>query len=66
MNLVRYRVNRQEKPGPLDADGLIRDLSGVVSDIAGEFLSPTTLASLKNIELKKLPIVSGLTIGYVG
>ncbi len=59
MKLVRYGVSHQEKPGILDADGQIRDLSGIVSDITGESLSPAALASLKNIELKKLPIVSG-------
>jgi 2,4-diketo-3-deoxy-L-fuconate hydrolase len=59
MKLVRYGLPRQEKPGILDSDGRIRDLSGTVPDITGETLSPATLASLKNIDLAKLPIVQG-------
>lgn len=71
MKLVRYGMPHQEKPGVLDSDGRIRDLSGRVPDIAGESLSSATLASLKNIELATLPIVKsdprlGPCVGRVG
>lgn len=59
MKLVRYGLPHQEKPGILDSDGHLRDLSGTVPDIAGESLSPATLASLKNIDPAKLTIVPG-------
>jgi 2-keto-4-pentenoate hydratase/2-oxohepta-3-ene-1,7-dioic acid hydratase in catechol pathway len=59
MKLLRYGPPHQEKPGILDSDGHLRDLSGTVPDIAGESLSPATLASLKNIDPAKLPIVPG-------
>jgi 2-keto-4-pentenoate hydratase/2-oxohepta-3-ene-1,7-dioic acid hydratase in catechol pathway len=59
MKLVRYGLPHQEKPGILDSDGQIRDLSGRVPDITGEYLSPATLASLKSIDLAKLPLVPG-------
>lgn len=59
MKLVRYGATHREKPGILDSDGQIRDLSGTVPDITGESLSPATLASLKNIDLTKLPVVPG-------
>ena len=59
MKLVRYGLPHQEKPGILDSDGQIRDLSGTVPDITGEYLSPATLASLRNIDLAKLPLVPG-------
>jgi 2-keto-4-pentenoate hydratase/2-oxohepta-3-ene-1,7-dioic acid hydratase in catechol pathway len=58
MKLVRYGVPYHEKPGILDSDGEIRDLSGIVPDIAGESLSPQTLASLKKMDPTKLPLVS--------
>jgi 2-keto-4-pentenoate hydratase/2-oxohepta-3-ene-1,7-dioic acid hydratase in catechol pathway len=59
MKLVRYGLPHQEKPGILDSDGQIRDLSETVPDITGEYLSPATLASLRNIDLTKLPLVPG-------
>lgn len=59
MKLVRYGLPRQEKPGILDSDGHIRDLTGIMPDVTGTALSPTTLASLKDIELAKLPVVQG-------
>lgn len=59
MKLVRYGPPRQEKPGILDSDGHIRDLTGIMPDVTGTALSPTTLASLKDIELAKLPVVQG-------
>jgi 2-keto-4-pentenoate hydratase/2-oxohepta-3-ene-1,7-dioic acid hydratase in catechol pathway len=59
MKLVRYGPPHHEKPGILDPDGQVRDLSGVVPDIAGECLLPATLASLNNTDLGTLPIVPG-------
>lgn len=58
MKLLRYGLPRQEKPGILDSDGRIRDLSGIVPDINGETLSPATLASLREIDVAKLPLVA--------
>jgi 2,4-diketo-3-deoxy-L-fuconate hydrolase len=59
MRLVRFGANKQEKPGALDSDGRIRDLSGVVSDIDGATLEPRSLDRLRAIDLSRLPIVSG-------
>jgi 2,4-diketo-3-deoxy-L-fuconate hydrolase len=59
MKLVRYGPPHHEKPGILDSDGQVRDLSGVVPDIAGECLLPATLASLNNTDLGRLLVVPG-------
>ena len=58
MKLVRYGEAGAEKPGLIDADGVIRDLSGTVSDINGEVLS-TRLNELKNLNPNDLPQLSG-------
>jgi ureidoglycolate lyase len=59
MKLLRYGPAGAEKPGLLDAGGALRDLSGVVADIAGEALSPAGLARLASIDPSSLPIVQG-------
>ena len=59
MKLLRYGPPGQEKPGLLDRDGKIRDLSGVVRDIDGEALSPTSLERLRRLDPATLPAVSG-------
>lgn len=59
MKLLRYGPAGQEKPGVLDADGVLRDLSGQVSDIAGDVLGSASIAKLKALDLKSLPAVSG-------
>jgi 2-keto-4-pentenoate hydratase/2-oxohepta-3-ene-1,7-dioic acid hydratase in catechol pathway len=59
MKLLRYGPRGAEKPGLLDADGKIRDLSGVVSDITGAVLSPESLKKLAAIDPKSLPLVEG-------
>ncbi|MGK9235843.1 fumarylacetoacetate hydrolase family protein [Inquilinus limosus] len=59
MKLLRYGPAGQEKPGLLDAEGRIRDLSGVVADIAGEALTPEGIAKLKGFEPSSLPVVTG-------
>jgi 2-keto-4-pentenoate hydratase/2-oxohepta-3-ene-1,7-dioic acid hydratase in catechol pathway len=59
MKLVRYGAPGREKPGMIDANGKIRDLSKVVDDIAGDVLSPAGLAKLKKLKPEKLPLVKG-------
>jgi ureidoglycolate lyase len=59
MRLLRYGPKGQEKPGLLDGEGRIRDLSGVVSDIAGDVLSDAGLARLREIDPASLPLVAG-------
>lgn len=64
MKLLRHGPAGAEKPGILAKDGTIRDLSGVVPDIAGDVLSPTGLARLAALDLSALPVVaSGSRIG---
>ena len=59
MKLLRYGPMGHEKPGGVDRDGHVRDLSGVVKDINGETLSPASLDRLKKLDLNTLPLVSG-------
>jgi 2-keto-4-pentenoate hydratase/2-oxohepta-3-ene-1,7-dioic acid hydratase in catechol pathway len=59
MKLVRYGAAGREKPGIIDSEGRIRDLSGLVPDIAGEALSPKSLAKLSKVKVDKLPLVRG-------
>lgn len=59
MKLVRYGPRGSEKPGLIDAEGRIRDLSAHVSDIAGEALSAARLAELGRIAVESLPLVEG-------
>jgi 2-keto-4-pentenoate hydratase/2-oxohepta-3-ene-1,7-dioic acid hydratase in catechol pathway len=59
MKLVRFGAQGAEKPGILDPEGRIRDLSGVVDDIGGETLGPECLARLKSLDLSSLPAVAG-------
>ena len=59
MKLLRYGEAGSERPGLLDADGTIRDLSGHVADIAGTALDPASLATLSKLDPKSLPAVSG-------
>ncbi|BCQ29410.1 fumarylacetoacetate hydrolase family protein (plasmid) [Caballeronia sp. NK8] len=59
MKLLRYGSPGQEKPGLLDAEGNIRDLSNHVADIAGEALLPDSLARLKALDTASLPRVEG-------
>lgn len=59
MKLVRYGPKGREKPGIIDADGRIRDLSRIVRDIAGETLTPSGLARIRKVNLKKLKAVPG-------
>jgi len=59
MKLIRYGDNKQEKPGVVDSDGRIRDLSGVISDIDGDTISAEGLARLRNLDITTLPVVEG-------
>jgi len=56
MKLLRFGPVGQEKPGVLDAQNRIRDLSGVVADIGGETLSDDVLAKLRALDLESLPL----------
>jgi 2-keto-4-pentenoate hydratase/2-oxohepta-3-ene-1,7-dioic acid hydratase in catechol pathway len=59
MKLVRYGAPGREKPGIIDADGKIRDLSRVVKDIDGAMLAAGGLAKIKKANLKRLKTVAG-------
>jgi len=59
MKLVRYGNEGQEKPGLIDSDGQLRDLSGHVADINGPALSKDSLKMLYGIDPTSLPAVSG-------
>jgi 2-keto-4-pentenoate hydratase/2-oxohepta-3-ene-1,7-dioic acid hydratase in catechol pathway len=71
MKLLRFGVVGQERPGAIDANGQIRDLSEVVPNIAGEVLLPKSIERLKNTDLRLLPRVDakvriGPCVGQVG
>jgi 2-keto-4-pentenoate hydratase/2-oxohepta-3-ene-1,7-dioic acid hydratase in catechol pathway len=59
MKLVRFGAPGREKPGMLDAQGRVRDLSKIVPDIAGAALSPSGLTKLRKLKPEKLPLVRG-------
>ena len=59
MKLLRYGPAGQEKPGILDAQGRVRDLSAVIPDVAGDALLHDQLAKLKTLDLDSLPLVLG-------
>ena len=64
MKLLRYGPKGREKPGLLDKDGKIRDLSAHVPDIAGTALLPDSLKKLAALNPAELPLASGeLRIG---
>ena len=71
MKLLRYGSAGKEKPGLLDQDGSIRDLSSVINDIDGETLSPRSIEQLSGIEPESLPTVTdeprlGTCVGNIG
>ena len=71
MKLLRYGDKGQERPALLDNDGQLRDLSAVVADIAGQALSPESIARLQDIDPSTLPLVQGsprigACVGQVG
>ncbi|SHM16203.1 ureidoglycolate lyase/2,4-diketo-3-deoxy-L-fuconate hydrolase [Paracoccus solventivorans] len=59
MKLLRYGPAGREKPGMLDDQGQVRDLSGHVADIADEVLTPQGLARLRALDPQALPLVAG-------
>jgi 2-keto-4-pentenoate hydratase/2-oxohepta-3-ene-1,7-dioic acid hydratase in catechol pathway len=59
MRLVRYGDSGSEKPGFIDANGMLRDLSSVITDIDGSTLDDVTLGKLKNLDTESLPVISG-------
>lgn len=58
MKLVRYGEKGHEKPGLIDAQGRIRDLSAHVPDIAGAALDPAALAELSSLDIASLPLIA--------
>ncbi|KEP71653.1 2-hydroxyhepta-2,4-diene-1,7-dioate isomerase [Thioclava dalianensis] len=64
MRLLRYGPKGSEKPGLLDDQGVIRDLSGEIDDIEGDVLSDEGLAAIGSLDLNDLPSVpQGTRIG---
>jgi 2,4-didehydro-3-deoxy-L-rhamnonate hydrolase len=59
MKLLRYGSLRHEKPGLLDSEGAIRDLSAHIDDISPETVTPKSLARLAALNSRELPVVSG-------
>ena len=59
MKLVRYGPPGREKPGLIDAEGTLRDLSRKVADIDGAALAPASLAALRKLDPHRLPAVKG-------
>ena len=71
MKLLRYGPAGEEKPGLLDQDGTIRDLSSVIDDVNGGTLSPESIERLSGIEPGSLPAVTaeprlGTCVGNIG
>ena len=58
MKLMRYGAKGAEKPALIDADGVVRDLSGVLSDITGATLGQDGLATLAALDIASLPVVA--------
>ncbi|MGO1068851.1 fumarylacetoacetate hydrolase family protein [Lysobacter sp. CA199] len=59
MKLLRYGDPGSERPGVLDHEGRVRDLSGVVADVAGDCLTRAGLARLRALDTDALPVVAG-------
>jgi len=59
MKLLRYGKRGQEKPGILDRNGNIRDLSGHIADISADILAPASLDRLRKLDPASLPLVTG-------
>ncbi|ALL69437.1 2,4-diketo-3-deoxy-L-fuconate hydrolase (plasmid) [Paraburkholderia caribensis MBA4] len=71
MKLLRYGAPGHEKPGMLDRNGAIRDLSSVIDDVAGSTLLPESLERLRQVDIESLPVVSadariGACVGRIG
>jgi ureidoglycolate lyase len=59
MKLLRYGLLGQERPGLLDSDGRIRDLSRDVADIGPDCLTSTGLVGIAKLDPRSLPLVDG-------
>ncbi|WP_282373673.1 fumarylacetoacetate hydrolase family protein [Pseudomonas sp. PS02290] len=59
MKLLRYGEPGQERPGLLDSDGRIRDLTDLIGDLSGTALSPESIAHLQSQDISSLPLVEG-------
>ncbi|MGQ5835599.1 fumarylacetoacetate hydrolase family protein [Serratia sp. IR-2025] len=59
MKLLRYGQPGQERPGMLDAQGRLRDLSQHIADVGGTALLPSSLAKLRALDSAALPLVEG-------
>ncbi|MFU0759132.1 fumarylacetoacetate hydrolase family protein [Serratia marcescens] len=59
MKLLRYGEPGQERPGMLDAQGRLRDLSQHIADVGGAALLPASLAKLRALDSAALPLVEG-------
>lgn len=71
MKLLRFGPVGQEKPGMIDANGKLRDLSGIVSDLSGDVLSDAGLDKIREIDPESLPLVDGnprigVCVGEIG
>ena len=71
MKLLRFGSIGEEKPGAIDSNGIIRDLSSIINDLNGQSIDDLTLERLRKINLESLPAVSnnariGPCIGSVG
>src|SRR5690606_461080 len=69
MKLLRYGPRGREKPGVVDSEGNIRDLSKVVPQVDDAMLAPRNLARLARVKPETLPIVRGaprLGVPYAG
>jgi 2,4-diketo-3-deoxy-L-fuconate hydrolase len=60
VKLLRYGNPGQEKPGVLDSQGRVRDLSDLIPDIAGAVLLPHSLERLRGVDINSLPVVPGV------
>lgn len=63
MKLVRVGQPGAERPGVIDAQGRVRDLSGVIADIGASDLAPPALARLAQVDAASLPVVEGARFG---
>ncbi|MBM3517342.1 MAG: fumarylacetoacetate hydrolase family protein [Alphaproteobacteria bacterium] len=59
MKLLRYGQKGRERPGLLDAEGRIRDLSGIIDDLDPTTVTPTSLGKLRRLKPASLPLVRG-------
>ena len=57
MKLVRYGKIGKEKPGLIDSEGRLRDISHIIDDLAGSALSPKSLAKIAAKNPDKLPMM---------